>query len=86
MSAQLMHKSYMGAGAVCTSAAAAIEGTLVNRMRAVTTRDSSIVRIGHPAGVMTSIVKTRREGGVTVIESGSFDRTARPIMEGYAYV
>jgi methylitaconate Delta-isomerase len=86
MSAQLMHKSYMGAGAVCTSAAAAIEGTLVNAFRARATRDSEVVRIGHPAGVMDSRVIARTENGQTVIESGSFARTARRILEGFAYL
>lgn len=86
MSAQLMHKSYMGAGAVCTSAAAAIEGTLVHALRARATRESNVVRIGHPAGVMDSKVSARRENGETVIESGSFARTARRIMEGFAYL
>lgn len=86
MSAQLMHKSYMGAGAVCTSAAAAIEGTLVNQLRAPATGDSELFRIGHPAGVMDSKVIVRRENGSTVIESGSFARTARRIMEGFAFL
>lgn len=86
MSAQLMHKSYMGAGAVCTSAAAAIEGTIVHALRARETKESELVRIGHPAGVMDSTVKSRRESGATVIESGSFARTARPLMEGYAFL
>ncbi len=86
MSAQLMHKSYMGAGAVCTSAAAAIEGTVVNALRAGATRDSEVVRIGHPAGVMDSRVIAHKENGETVIESGSFARTARRIMEGFAYL
>ena len=86
MSAQLMHKSYMGAGAVCTSAAAAIDGTLVNALRAQTTRGSETFRIGHPAGVMDSKVIARRENGETVIESGSFARTARRIMEGFAFL
>lgn len=86
MSAQLMHKSYMGAGAVCTSAAAAIEGTLVHELRARATRDSEIVRIGHPAGVMDSRVAARKVNGETTIESGSFARTARRIMEGFAYL
>ncbi len=86
MSAQLMHKSYMGAGAVCTSAAAAIEGTVVNALRARATRDSDMVRIGHPAGVMDSKVIARTANGETVIESGSFARTARRIMEGFAFL
>jgi hypothetical protein len=85
MSARLMHKSYMGAGAVCTSAAAAIDGTIVNQLRAAATKDCEMVRIGHPAGVMDSRVKARRDNGETVIESGSFARTARRLMEGYAY-
>jgi 2-methylaconitate cis-trans-isomerase PrpF len=86
MSAQLMHKSYMGAGAVCTSAAAAIEGTVVNALRARATKHSELVRIGHPAGVMSSTVKAKCSGGQTAIVSGSFDRTARRIMEGYVFL
>ncbi len=86
MSAQLMHKSYMGAGAVCTSVAAAIDGTVVNRLRADVTKHSGLVRIGHPAGVMDSTVKAHRQNGAMVIESASFARTARPIMEGFAYL
>jgi 2-methylaconitate cis-trans-isomerase PrpF len=86
MSAQLMHKSYMGAGAVCTSAAAAIDGTIPNRLRAELTKQSGLVRIGHPAGVMDSTVKAHRHNGSMVIESASFSRTARPIMEGFAYL
>jgi hypothetical protein len=35
---------------------------------------------------MDSTVKSRRENGATVIESGSFARTARPLMEGYAFL
>ncbi len=64
MSAQLMHKSYMGAGAVCTSAAAAIEGTIVHGAAVSPARtgakECELVRIGHPAGVMDSTVKSRR--------------------------
>jgi methylitaconate Delta-isomerase len=86
MSATLMHKSFMGAGAVSTAAAAAIEGTIVNELRARATKDSELIRIGHPAGVMDSTVKARRENGETVIESASFARTSRPLMEGYAYL
>ncbi len=65
MSAQLMHKSYTGAGAgvQITSAAAAIEGTIVNALRARATRGSEMIRIGHPAGVMDSKVVARRENG-----------------------
>ena len=83
MSATLMHKSYMGAGAVCTSAAAAIPGTIVHEL---SSKHADVVRIGHPAGVMDSIVKARGENGAVVIESGSFARTARRIMDGVAYL
>lgn len=83
MSATLMHKSYMGAGAVCTSAAAAIPGTIVHELCA---KHEGTIRIGHPAGVMESDVVIAKENGGVRIVSGSFARTARRIMEGLAYL
>ena len=83
MSAMLMHKSYMGAGAVCTSAAAAIPGTIVHELCA---KHEGTIRIGHPAGVMESDVVVAHENGRVRIVSGSFARTARRIMEGVAYL
>jgi 2-methylaconitate cis-trans-isomerase PrpF len=86
MSATLMHKSYMGAGAVCTSAAAAIPGTIVHELCA---KHAGTVRIGHPAGVMESDVVVTdagpRSAGLRIV-SGSFARTARRIMEGVVYL
>ena len=77
---------YGSGSVVCITRLAAIEGTVVNTLRARATRDSEVVRIGHPAGVMDSKVMSRRENGETSIQSGSFARTARRIMEGFAFL
>lgn len=78
---QVLHKAYAGTGTACTAAAAKIPGTLVNRVIPDVESKTSI-RIGHPSGVIPAI-GGYRDGRV---EKASFIRTARRIMDGYAYV
>ena len=78
---QVLHKTYAGTGTVCTGAAAKIPGTIVHEMMAES--DSvELVRIGHPAGVISLEAKVT-DGKV---ERAAFSRTARRIMEGFVYV
>ena len=78
---QVLHKTYPGTGTACTGAAAKIPGTIVHE--AIVHIDSSnTVRIGHPAGVI-EIEAAVENGEVT---RAAFSRTARRIMEGYAFV
>ena len=59
-----MHKTYAGTGTICTGAAARIEGTVVNEvMKARNRGKASILKIGHPAGVITIDVKADYEAG-----------------------
>lgn len=78
MSMQKPHKALAITGAVCITAAAGIEGTLVNQ---IVKSDSDRVRIAHPGGIMETYFKT---------ESGKLKcvkvvRTARRLMDGYVY-
>ena len=77
------HRAYALTGAICTAAAAYIEGTLVNRIvREARGEVPRTLRIGHPAGVIE--VEAEVEDGellrATVI------RTARRLMEGFVCV
>lgn len=77
---QIMHKAYSGTATVCTGCAAVTPGTLVYELRGV--RENGLVRIGHPAGIIEC--DTSVDNGV--IARAVFGRTARRIMEGYAYI
>ncbi len=82
MSMQKAHPTYAMTGAMCTVAAAAIPGTLVNQI-CKKGADLTRLRIGHPSGIL--------EVGVDVSESGSEIlrtygyRTARLLMTGVAF-
>jgi 2-methylaconitate cis-trans-isomerase PrpF len=78
MSMQKPHKALAITGAVCTTAAAAIEGTLVNKL---IQKGEDKLRIAHPSGVMQTVAKV--EAGK--IECVKVVRTARRIMDGYVY-
>jgi 2-methylaconitate cis-trans-isomerase PrpF len=84
-SMQKMHRAYMVTGAICTSVAANIPGTVVNE---VASNEYSLetVRIGHPYGVMEVGVRMEGEGDDLRTLSATVGRTARRIMSGWAYV
>ena len=83
---QVMHKTYPGTGAVCTAAAAMIEGTIVNRVYAVRAREAKIVCIGHPSGTMPVEVDVENTSQGPKVKLVAFGRTSRRIMEGFVYV
>lgn len=87
-SMQTMHRSYMITGGVFTGAAAMIEGTIVQELsgkRAVKGKPTKVL-IGHPYGVMDVEVRIDKKNRKTVIEGVRIGRTARTIMEGWAYI
>jgi len=77
---QIMHKTYSGTATVCTGCAAVTPGTLVYEMRGA--RDSGLVRIGHPGGIIECDTEVK-DGKIVRAVIG---RTARRIMEGHVYV
>lgn len=82
---RVMHKAYAGTGATCLAVAARISGSVVHevcRSRAV----ADPIRIGHPSGVMPIIADVVSAQGGWKVNEVLFSRTARRIMEGYAYV
>ncbi|MGF7059853.1 2-methylaconitate cis-trans isomerase PrpF family protein [Brassicibacter mesophilus] len=83
---QVVHKTYAGTATICTGSAARIEGTIVNEaMNAKNRGKDSVLRIGHPAGVITIDVAASKEAEGWKLEKAAISRTARRIMEGTCY-
>lgn len=78
MSMQKAHHAYAMTGAMCTAAAAKLEGTVVNEVARIE-RDE--VTIGHPKGKITVEVKVEEQQVKELIVT----RTARRLMKGKAY-
>jgi 2-methylaconitate cis-trans-isomerase PrpF len=81
-----MHKAYPITGTVCTAAASMTPGSVVDRLMRAGAREASVLRIGHPGGVIEVEKKCRSENGAIRIEKISVGRTARKILEGIVYV
>ncbi|MDI6813707.1 MAG: PrpF domain-containing protein [Desulfitobacteriaceae bacterium] len=87
MSMQKMHKAYAVTGGICTATAAKLQGTVVYEVLSKGSRQSSLVRLGHPSGTLDfDISLSRTEKGTFSLEKAGVARTARRIMEGYVYV
>lgn len=82
---QITHKTYSGTATVATGAAAVIPGTIVNEA-IVARKDPKVIKIGHPGGVIPIEVQAEIRAGKVVLTRAAISRTARRLMEGYAYV
>ena len=81
-----MHKTYPGTGTVCTGSAARIPGSVVWELLSDEARAATVLRIGHPAGVIPVEALAQEENGAIRITRAAFYRTARTIMEGSVWV
>ncbi|HWA19449.1 MAG TPA: PrpF domain-containing protein [Devosia sp.] len=75
-----MAKASSGTGAVCTAAAAVTRGTIVNAHMA--NPDGPLVRIGHASGILPLRASYGADGQ---LKEALFSRTARRLMDGFAY-
>ncbi|MDN4527677.1 2-methylaconitate cis-trans isomerase PrpF family protein [Fictibacillus fluitans] len=78
MSMQRPHRALAITGAVCTTAAAYLENTIVSRLVPNLNRT---LRLAHPAGIM----ETQAELHEKKVHAIKVVRTSRRIMEGYVY-
>jgi probable AcnD-accessory protein PrpF len=79
-----LHHAMTGTGAVAIAVAAAISGTVVNRLA-----DRSAggqVRFGHPSGSLAVGAEAEQRDGVWVVTKVMMSRTARRLMEGKVLV
>jgi len=80
-----MHNAYAGTGTANLGVAALIPGSLPGQASGLSTEDDT-VRLGHPTGTITIKAKVElRNGEITPLRA-SYDRTARRLMDGWAYV
>jgi 2-methylaconitate cis-trans-isomerase PrpF len=88
MSMQTAHKSYMTTGAIATAAAAFVPGTVVaEAVRPKSERpEPATIRIGHPYGVMHSVVRADDLDDPATIRAIAVGRTARHILDGQVWV
>lgn len=82
---QRPHKALAVTGAVCTAAASAVPGSVVQKLIERSSGDQ--VRLGHPSGVLRVEARTSTtpEGNV-IVESAKIERTARLIIDGMLYL
>jgi len=80
-----MHKAYAGTGATCLAVAARLHGSVAHAHSASRVSRGSI-RIGHPSGVLPIASDVERIGDAWRVNEVVFSRTARRLMEGWAYV
>ena len=85
-SMQKMHRAYMVTGGVATGAASKVEGSVVWDVVKESSRNDDTLRIGHPYGVMDVKVTLDPTDKENPIQRVGVGRTARRIMDGYAYV
>lgn len=82
---RVMHKAYAGTGATCLGVAARIAGSVVHDQCPAVDPQAPL-RIGHPSGMLPIVADVTKEGGEWKVNEVLFSRTARRIMEGWAYV
>jgi 2-methylaconitate cis-trans-isomerase PrpF len=83
----VMHKTYAVTGGICVATAALIEGTVVNEVVGSQALAGGEVRIGHPSGILEVFVDLKKvPGNQWDLLRAGVCRTAKPIMEGMAYV
>jgi 2-methylaconitate cis-trans-isomerase PrpF len=87
MALAVMHKAYAVTGGLCVSAAALIDGTVVNEVVSVCAKQTGVVRIGHPSGISSfAVTVTKSSSGEFELTKSGVVGTARRIMDGYVYV
>jgi len=79
-----LHHAMMGTAAVAIGTAAAIPGTLVNRVAGGGERES--VRFGHPSGTLRVGAQAVQENGEWKVKKAIMSRSARVLMEGWVHV
>jgi 2-methylaconitate cis-trans-isomerase PrpF len=78
-----LHRAFAVSGSIALGAAANIPGTLPNRLARGT---EAGLRIGHPTGTLYVEAQVEREGEDWSVKRAAVGRTARRLMDGYAYV
>ena len=79
-----LHHAMTGTGAVAIAAAAAIPGTIVNRVAPI--GQDGRVRFGHPSGSLSVGAEAAEADGQWTVSKVLMSRSARRLMEGWVRV
>jgi probable AcnD-accessory protein PrpF len=79
-----LHHAMTGTGAVAIAVAAAIPGTLVNRV--IGGRQCDQIRFGHPSGTLAVGAEATQRDGDWAVTKAIMSRSARRLMEGWVRV
>jgi probable AcnD-accessory protein PrpF len=79
-----LHHAMTGTGAVAVAVAAAIPGTVVNKL--VSEKPAGQIKFGHPSGIMTVGAEAEEKNGTWVVTKAMMSRSARRLMEGAVFV
>ncbi|GGE33075.1 putative isomerase YraM [Pullulanibacillus camelliae] len=80
-----LHKAFAVSGAVALAAASKIEGTIPNQALSANASKTSL-SIGHPSGLLYVEANIKRAGSGYQVLRSAIGRTARRLMDGYAYI
>lgn len=83
---QRTHPAYAGTGTANLGATALVPGTVVNDVLTERAKQEGVVRFGHPGGVTEVTAAVAEVDGKWRATKIGYDRTARRVMEGYAFV
>lgn len=82
----VMHKAYAVTGGICTAVASLIPGTVANEVVSDRAKETKCVTLAHPGGMLDFEVDLQEENGQLKLVKAGVARTARPIMEGTAFI
>jgi 2-methylaconitate cis-trans-isomerase PrpF len=80
---QKPHKALAVTGAACAAVASAVPGSLLQQLVGGV---KSVVRLGHPSGVLRVAAQSTLVNGQLTIQSAQIERTCRLLMDGFVYV
>ena len=83
LSMQKPHKALAVTGAACAAVASAVPGSLLQQLVGGV---KSVVRLGHPSGVLRVAAQSTLVDGQLTIQSAQIERTCRLLMDGFVYV
>lgn len=86
MSMQTAHRAYQATAAICTAAAAFVEGSLVHEVTRSDRPDAGTIRLAHPYGVMEMAVRTEPGADELHVTGITIGRTARHILDGVVWI
>lgn len=86
MSMGTLHRAFAVSAAVAAAGAAMIAGTVVHDLVSDEARQATMLRLGHPGGIIEVGAVVDRDGDRVHYREAVLGRTARRIMEGYVLV